>query len=75
MQLRTGDTLMLFTDGVVEACDQKDEAFGEESVIRIAQENRSAGAEDLKTLLLQAASAHCNGRFQDDASMIVLRAV
>jgi len=44
-------------------------------VIRIAQENRSAGAEELKTLLMQAASAHCGGRFQDDASMIVLRAV
>jgi serine phosphatase RsbU (regulator of sigma subunit) len=74
VQLQTGDTLMLFTDGVVEACDREDEAFGEESVIRIAQENRSAGAEELKVLLMQAASVHCGGRFQDDASMIVLRA-
>jgi sigma-B regulation protein RsbU (phosphoserine phosphatase) len=75
VQLRAGDTLMLFTDGVVEACDQEYEAFGEESVIRIVQENRSAGAEELKTLLMQAASVHCGGRFQDDASMIVLRAM
>jgi sigma-B regulation protein RsbU (phosphoserine phosphatase) len=75
VQLQTGDTLMLFTDGVVEACDQEDEAFGEESVIRIAQENRTAGAEELKTLLMQAASEHCGGHFQDDASMIVLCAV
>jgi hypothetical protein len=29
----------------------------------------------MKTLLMQAASVHCGGRFQDDASMIVLRAV
>jgi sigma-B regulation protein RsbU (phosphoserine phosphatase) len=75
VRLQTGDTLMLFTDGVVEACDQEYEAFGEESVIRIVQENRSAGAEELKTLLMQAASVHCGGHFQDDASMIVLRAV
>jgi sigma-B regulation protein RsbU (phosphoserine phosphatase) len=75
VQLQTGDTLMLFTDGVVEACDREDEPLGEECVIRIAQENRSAGAEELKTLLMQAASEHCGGRFQDDASMIVLRAV
>jgi sigma-B regulation protein RsbU (phosphoserine phosphatase) len=75
VQLRTGDTLMLFTDGVVEASDTEDEPFGEERVIRIARENRAAGAEDLKTLLMWAASEHCGGRFRDDASMIVLRAV
>jgi phosphoserine phosphatase RsbU/P len=75
LQLRPGDALMLFTDGLVEAGDQDDEPFGEERVIGIARENRGAGAEGLKTLLMQAASQHCGGRFQDDASMIVLRAV
>ena len=75
LQLRPGDALMLFTDGLVEACDQDDEPFGEERVIGIARENRGAGAEGLKTLLMQAASQHCGGHFQDDASMIVLRAV
>jgi sigma-B regulation protein RsbU (phosphoserine phosphatase) len=75
VQLGSGDTLMLFTDGLVEACNQDEEAFGEERLIRIALENRRIGAEDLKTLLMQAASGHCGGHFQDDASMIVLRAV
>jgi sigma-B regulation protein RsbU (phosphoserine phosphatase) len=75
LQMRPGDTLMLFTDGLVEACDHDDEPFGEERLTGIARENRTAGAEGLKTLLMQAASKHCGGRFQDDASMIVLRAV
>jgi sigma-B regulation protein RsbU (phosphoserine phosphatase) len=75
LQLRPGDALMLFTDGLVEACDQDEEPFGEERLTRIVVENRGAGAEHLKTLLMQAASQHCGGRFQDDASMIVLRAV
>ena len=75
VQLRTGDTLMLFTDGLVEASNPDDEPFGEECLTRIARENRCAGAEDLKSLLMQAALEHCGGRFQDDASMIVLRAV
>jgi sigma-B regulation protein RsbU (phosphoserine phosphatase) len=75
VQLQTGDTLMLFTDGLVEVSNPDDEPFGEECLTRIARENRGAGAEDLKDLLIQAASKHCAGRFQDDASMIVLRAV
>jgi sigma-B regulation protein RsbU (phosphoserine phosphatase) len=75
VQLGSGDALMLFTDGLVEACNQDEEAFGEERLIRIALENRGTGAEDLKTLAMRAASAHCGGHFQDDASMIVLRAV
>jgi sigma-B regulation protein RsbU (phosphoserine phosphatase) len=75
LQLRSGDTLLLFTDGLVEACDHDEEPFGEERLIGIARENRSGRAGDLERLLTQAASEHCGGRFQDDASMIVLRAV
>jgi len=75
VQLRSGDTLLLFTDGLVEASNQDEEQFGEGRLIKIVQENRSGRAADLERLLTQAASEHCGGRFQDDASMIVLRAV
>jgi len=75
LQLLPGDRLMMFTDGLVEACNDKDDAFGEERLVRIARENRGIGAEQLKTLLMRAASEHCGARFQDDATMIVLRAV
>jgi len=75
LQLRSGDRLMMFTDGLVETCNQDDEPFGEERLIGIAQDNCGACAEELKTLLMRAASEHCGGRFQDDASMIVLLAV
>jgi sigma-B regulation protein RsbU (phosphoserine phosphatase) len=75
LQLRPGDRLIMFTDGLVEASNQNDEPFGEERVTRIAQENHDASAEELKTMLIRSASDHCAGRFQDDASMIVLRAV
>ncbi len=75
VQLRAGDTLILFTDGLVETCDRDEDPFGEERLTRIALDNCEAGAEELKNLLIQSASEHCGGRFQDDASMIVLRAV
>ena len=72
-QLERGDTLLLFTDGLVEACDAKENAFGEENVLRTARANYGLGAEDLMQELLHASSWHCGGHFQDDASLMVLQ--
>jgi len=74
LQISSGDKLVVFTDGLVEACDADEEPFGEQNVVRIARENPGASARDLMVLLTQSASQHCGGRFQDDASLIVLRA-
>jgi len=75
IQLNHGDRLLLFTDGLVEACDRDGEPFGEWNVAKIAQENPSRTAGQLLDELMQRASQHCSGKFQDDASMIVLRAI
>jgi len=73
--LSPGDRLMFFTDGLVEACDQSEEPFGEERVAKIAAENSEKSASELMNLSMRAASEHCGGKFQDDASMIVVRTV
>lgn len=74
LQMGSGDKLVVFTDGLVEACNVDEEAFGEDNVVRIARENPASNATDLMGLLTQAASRHCGGHFQDDASLIVLKA-
>lgn len=74
VQMRRGDKLLLFTDGLVEACNANEESFGEDSLIRIARENPRASAGDLMALLMRAASRHSGEHFQDDASLIVLKA-
>jgi sigma-B regulation protein RsbU (phosphoserine phosphatase) len=74
LQMNRGDKLLLFTDGLVEACNENGEYFEEHNLIRIARENPGSSAEDLMGLLIRAASQHCGGHFQDDASLIVLQA-
>ena len=74
LQMRSGDKLLLFTDGLVEACNPDNEWFGEHNLIRIARENPSSNAEELMGLLMRAASQHSCEHFQDDVSLIVLKA-
>jgi sigma-B regulation protein RsbU (phosphoserine phosphatase) len=75
LQMSSGDKLLVFTDGLVEACNVDEEPFGEHNVVRIAQENPRSSAGHLMGLLMQAASQHCCGHLQDDASLIVLKAI
>jgi phosphoserine phosphatase RsbU/P len=74
LQMQAGDKLLIFTDGLVEACNANDEFFGEQTLIDIARENLNSGAEDLMERLIRAASLHTAQHFQDDASLIVLKA-
>jgi sigma-B regulation protein RsbU (phosphoserine phosphatase) len=75
VQISRGDRLLVFTDGLVEACNADEEPFEEQNLVRIAQENPGASAKDLMGLLMQAASQHCGGSFQDDATLLVLTAL
>lgn len=68
-----GDTLLLFTDGIVEACNQQEEAFGEERLLQLTRGLANDSAQSIQNSLLQAVSHHCCGQFQDDATLIVLQ--
>src|SRR5216684_5159954 len=75
LQMRSGDKVLLFTDGLVEACNADEESFGEHNLIRIARENPTASAEKLMGLLIRAAWQHGGEHFEDDASLIVLKVI
>jgi sigma-B regulation protein RsbU (phosphoserine phosphatase) len=74
LQMKSGDRLLLFTDGLVEASNLSDQPLGEHNLIRIARENPQSSAQDLMNRLIHVASEHTAGHFQDDASLIVLKA-
>ena len=75
VQLNRGDQLLMFTDGLVEVCNQHQKPFGEENLVKVATQDSKAGATEVMNALMQAASEHCGGRFQDDASLVVLKAL
>jgi sigma-B regulation protein RsbU (phosphoserine phosphatase) len=72
--LNCGDVLLLFTDGVVEACDENDEPFGEQRLLQFIREMQNCSASVHLEQLSKTVSAHCSGKFQDDATLIVLKA-
>lgn len=74
LRLGIGDELLLFTDGLAEADNANEELFGESRMVRVAQEHLGLSARDVMAALLNAASQHCGGQFQDDASIIVVKA-
>ena len=73
VNLTPADILILFTDGVVEACDENDEPFGEDRLLQFAKEDGDCNAASRLERLSNAVSKHCGGKFQDDATMIVLQ--
>jgi sigma-B regulation protein RsbU (phosphoserine phosphatase) len=72
IQLNPGDRLLLFTDGLTEACDNAGEQFGEQQLIDLLLEHRNSSAEDLKDLLLSSAAQFCDNNFRDDAALMVI---
>src|SRR5262249_44938120 len=70
-ELRSGDRLVLFTDGISECTDAQGLEFGEDKLLGLISKNIALSAESLKDLILQSASTHCGGLFTDDATLIV----
>ncbi len=69
-----GDRIVLFTDGLTEARDSRDEEFGEHRLLASAIEHRACSAPALQARLADAVSHFTGGHLQDDATLIVLAA-
>src|ERR1700687_4380252 len=71
-QLQSGDRMVLFTDGVTEACNADEEEFGEERLLTVLQENRRRSAVEIQKEILLAVSGFSHGVWHDDATLLVI---
>jgi len=75
VQFRRGDTVLLYTDGIIEARGARREMFGEGRIERELCES-SGGPVDLIRRLRRSVGSHQRGYSQgDDQSMVAIRFV
>lgn len=73
INFETGDRLFVFTDGVFEAFNSKDEEFGEESLYHLFQSTRSLSLDGVVDHLLKTLQNFLNGQDrQDDLTILGL---
>ena len=72
VELRAGDRLFLFTDGITEASNTNGQEFEEASIAAFAKANGALTAGELNDRLLAKVSAFCGAQFQDDATLLVI---
>lgn len=76
VDLKPGDVLVLYTDGVTEAINAAEEEFGEERLFAIITRNRNRPAQEIMDEILAGITAFAGDTPQfDDITLMILRAV
>ena len=73
-ELRSGDILLVFSDGVTETCDREGQEFGEGRLVDLVVDKRDLGAEELQAAILRELDRYSQDtRASDDRTLIVLK--
>ena len=73
--LSPGDQIIFYTDGIVEAMNEKEEMFGFERLLATVEESSAQSAEALLNRILSRIRKFCGSTAQhDDLTVIVLKA-
>ena len=73
-ELRAGDVLLIFSDGVTETWNEEGEEFGEEGLEKLVRERHQLDATDLHDVILEELDRfEGGGGATDDRTLIVLK--
>ena len=74
VDLKPGDLLVIFSDGITEAINPDDVEFGEDSLAELLAAHRGDSSARLIERTIEAARSHAAGRPQaDDMTIVVLK--
>lgn len=74
VQLKPGDTLLLYTDGITEAMNEKEELFEEERLLEILQTNQNVSAQELSRKIVDKVNSFQGTLPQgDDITLVLIR--
>ena len=69
-----GDLILLFTDGVTEAMNERDDLFGEERLTKVIEGYHDRSPEAIQTQILRDIEAFVGATSQhDDMTMVVVK--
>jgi serine phosphatase RsbU (regulator of sigma subunit) len=76
IELRPGDVLLVYSDGVTETWSPEDQEFGDEGLLAVATRGRTLDAASLQREILQELETFAaGGKATDDRTLIVLKRV
>jgi sigma-B regulation protein RsbU (phosphoserine phosphatase) len=76
LPLETNDVVILYTDGVTEAINQRQEMFGEERLHNVVKAGADLSAQDLMQKILDQIRSFCGNQPQsDDITLMVIKVV
>lgn len=71
---KPGDLLVIYSDGITEAMDEKDEEFGEERLEELISAHGADSADSLTDAIFEAARKHTGDSLQtDDMTLLVIK--
>jgi serine phosphatase RsbU (regulator of sigma subunit) len=73
VQLLPGDALVLYTDGITEACNDDGEEFGEERLIEELKNNRGLSSQEILRAVVDEVRRFCPHEQPDDITLIVAK--
>jgi sigma-B regulation protein RsbU (phosphoserine phosphatase) len=72
--LRRGDIMLLYTDGIVEAPNERGEMFGEARLMHALRQNRKRTPRELCALILEEVQVYSKmADYSDDKTIVVIK--
>ncbi len=76
IKLNSGDTIVIYSDGITEALNEKDEEYGEERLLAVLKENLKSNAELLIEKVFEAVKIFVkDGKQSDDITIVVIKKI